>query len=79
LELGDLPEAKDAAQEVHILTESAGFSPLLAPALRNLGTIAHRQGDPSTARQLWQQALAIFETIESPHAETVRGWLNDNE
>ena len=31
------------------------------------------------ARDLWEQALAIYEAIEDPNAERVRGWLAELE
>ena len=33
--------------------------------------------NPQKAKELWEEALAIFEKIGSPHANTVRLWLND--
>ena len=45
--------------------------------LANLGIAYKNLGDPARARELWTQALAIFEAIESPHAATVRGWLEE--
>ncbi len=44
--------------------------------LANMGMAYHRLGDNERARRLWQEALAIFEEIKSPHAQTVRGWLD---
>lgn len=46
-----------------------------ANALGNLGSAHEILGDPARAYDLWTQALAIFEAIEDPNAETVRGWL----
>jgi len=43
--------------------------------LANLGLLARDQGDAARARDLWQQALRIYEAIEDPNAERVRGWL----
>jgi tetratricopeptide (TPR) repeat protein len=43
--------------------------------LANLGNAYKILGDPARARECWTQALAIFEAIEDPNAEKVRGWL----
>ncbi len=75
LALDDLPAAHVAATEVRTLAEPVGYRPHLAPALSNLGTIAHRQGDDSAARRLWQQALEIFDEIRSPQAAIVHTLL----
>ena len=45
--------------------------------LVNLGVLAKGQGELARARQLWEQALDIFESIEDPNAEQVRGWLDE--
>lgn len=41
--------------------------------LGNLGLAYSDLGEVEQARTCWQQSLAIFEQIQSPHAETVRG------
>ena len=46
-------------------------------ALANLGLLAEGQGELAHARELWEQALRIFEAIEDPNAERVRGWLKE--
>jgi len=46
-------------------------------ALGNLGLIYRNQGDTACARDYWTRALAIFEAIEDPNAELVRGLLAD--
>jgi tetratricopeptide (TPR) repeat protein len=43
--------------------------------LANLGLAYADLRDTVRARELWQEALRIFEAIESPHTETVRRWL----
>ena len=43
--------------------------------LANMGLLVEEQGDPSRARELWEQALRIYEAIQDPNAERVRGWL----
>jgi len=43
--------------------------------LGNLGLIYRNQGDTACARDYWTRALAIFEAIQDPNAERVRGWL----
>ena len=40
-----------------------------------LGQIAELEGDYVTAVRLWAAALATFEALHSPHADTVRGWF----
>ena len=41
----------------------------------NLGMAYKNLDDLVRARQLWEQALKIYEAIEDPNAERVRGWL----
>jgi tetratricopeptide (TPR) repeat protein len=45
--------------------------------LGNLGIIYKQQNRIEDARQVWQQALSLFEQIMSPHAATLRRWLED--
>jgi len=48
-------------------------------AFVNLG-LAHKDlGGQDRACELWTQALAIYEAIENPNAERVRGWLAELE
>jgi tetratricopeptide (TPR) repeat protein len=44
-------------------------------ALANLGWARKRLGDLTEARRLWQEALAIYQAIESPEAKKVQEWL----
>jgi tetratricopeptide (TPR) repeat protein len=49
-----------------------------AAALTMLGQLlANEKGDFVTALEYLQQSLEIFQRIQSPHAETVRGFIND--
>ena len=34
-------------------------------------------GQLQRARALWREALEIYEAVESPYAERVRGWLGE--
>ena len=43
--------------------------------LANRGLVARQQGHPARARELWEQALRIFEAIQDPNAVWVRNWL----
>ena len=45
--------------------------------LANLGLLVKGQGDLARARQLWEQALEIYEAIEDPNAKRVRGCLDE--
>jgi tetratricopeptide (TPR) repeat protein len=44
-------------------------------ALANMGLAYEKLENPGRARDLWQQALAIYEAIEDPAAARVREWL----
>jgi hypothetical protein len=46
-----------------------------ANASFNLALAFETLGDPATARGHMQQALALFESMESLHAEKARAWL----
>ena len=47
-------------------------------ALVSLGyLLAYKKGDFVTALEYLHQSLEIFQLIESPHAETVKGFIND--
>ena len=37
--------------------------------------LIEKLGDRTKAREMWEKALAIYEAIEDPRAERVRGWL----
>jgi len=43
--------------------------------LGNLGLAYAALGDLVRARELWEQALKIYEATEDPRAKQVRGWL----
>jgi hypothetical protein len=43
--------------------------------IARLDLLARDQGNAARARDLWQQALRIYEAIEDPNAGRVRGWL----
>jgi tetratricopeptide (TPR) repeat protein len=45
--------------------------------LSNLGDAYSALGEKKKARELFQDALVIFEAMESPNAEKVRGWLKE--
>ena len=45
--------------------------------LANMGLLVKGQGDLARARQLWEQALKIYESIEDSNAKRVRGWLDE--
>jgi hypothetical protein len=51
------------------------FSQSGAGAARAGAAGAETLGDPARPRECWTQALALFEAIEDPNAETVRRWL----
>jgi hypothetical protein len=44
-------------------------------ALANMGLAHKKLGALTEARRLWQEALAIYQAIESPEARKVQGWL----
>ena len=45
--------------------------------LANMRQAYKRLRDVTRARELWEEALHIYEEIEDPHAEWVRGWLRE--
>jgi tetratricopeptide (TPR) repeat protein len=66
--IGSFEQALEIARQI-------GHRQLEASTLANLGLLAREQSDAARARDLWQQALRIYEAIEDPNAERVRGWL----
>jgi tetratricopeptide (TPR) repeat protein len=50
-------------------------APLQAEILTHLGEARHAAGELPQARQAWQQALAIYDTIQHPGADKVRAKL----
>jgi hypothetical protein len=51
------------------------FIAFLVSAGQFIARLTRDRGDAARARDLWQQALRIYEAIEDPNAERVRGWL----
>ena len=47
-----------------------------ATAHTNIGTGLERLGDPAAAAASWEKALAIYESLGSPSAESIRRWLD---
>jgi tetratricopeptide (TPR) repeat protein len=46
-----------------------------AATLSSIGYVYLALSQIEQARQYWQQALALFEAVQSPHAGSVRQWL----
>ncbi len=46
-------------------------------ALANMGMSYKIVGEKNKARSVWQEALHIFNVIESPHTKTIEGWLDE--
>jgi tetratricopeptide (TPR) repeat protein len=72
LAVGDLGTARAAAIRGRDGMRTLGSAFEQAQALVVLGRIAHRGGDPDTARRDWTEALHIYEAVQSPRAEALR-------
>jgi tetratricopeptide (TPR) repeat protein len=75
LDLGALQKAMAYQEQSLSIFRQIGNRHGEAIALTNLGRIAERQKNLALTRELWEEALGIYEAIEDPRAEVVRGWL----
>jgi LuxR family transcriptional regulator, maltose regulon positive regulatory protein len=69
--LSDCERARGALTELHALVAQVGTDPLRASALGAEGAIEARDGDPETARQLYQDAVDMHHRSGAPF-ETAR-------
>ena len=75
---GKIEEAIALYQQSLEIHESIGDVQTKAATLAALGRLlAYQKGDFVTALDYLQQSLEIFERIQSPNAERVRGFIND--
>jgi len=74
--LGDARRAIEYYEQALTIARDIGHRQLEGNTLANMGLLARGQGDLARARMLWEQALDIYEAIEDPTAERVRGWLD---
>jgi len=74
-DLGETRRAIEYHEQALTLAREIGHRQLEGNTLNNLGMLAKEQGDLARARQLLEQALEIYEAIEAPAAERVRGRL----
>lgn len=73
--LGDVGEATACYERAVSVFAAAGMRSEVAELLIRLGGIWHQAGEPSRARQAWQEALGICEEEDLPHASHVRARL----
>jgi tetratricopeptide (TPR) repeat protein len=71
-QLGDYVQAASCFQEAVRLFGEFGDRCGQASALAHLGDARFAVGSPETAREAWQQALAILDDLRHPDAEPVR-------
>ena len=69
-------EAADCYQRALGIARAGGHRYLEAMVLTHLGDTRHAAGNLPQARQAWQEALAIFEDMQHPSADQVRGKLD---
>ena len=72
---GDYAAARRFYQQSVEIKEALGDRAGVAISTGQLGSIAELEGEYVTAVRLWAVALATFEALHSPHADTVRGWF----
>jgi tetratricopeptide (TPR) repeat protein len=73
--LGNLAEAAACYQRALSLFRESGARFDEAATLTRLGDARHAAGEQVQARQAWQQALAILEDLQHPHAAQARAKL----
>jgi DNA-binding SARP family transcriptional activator/tetratricopeptide (TPR) repeat protein len=73
--LGHVAEAIGCYQHGLALYREAGDRVNEADTLTHLGDAQHDAGSPSQAQATWRQALDIFEDLDHPDADTIRGKL----
>ena len=75
--LGRLTQAAACYQQALSLFTELGNRYNQAEVLDRLGDTHHAAGDQRRAQEVWRQALAIFDDLNSPYADKVRGKVGD--
>jgi len=75
--LGEVRQAIAYHEQALVIAREIGDRRGEGNALANMGLAHEKLGDMKRAGELWRAALAIYEQIESPMAERVRGWLGE--
>jgi tetratricopeptide (TPR) repeat protein/transcriptional regulator with XRE-family HTH domain len=73
--LGRYSQAVGCYEQALPLLRRAGARYFEADTLTHLGDTYQAAGDPDSARGAWQQALSVFDELQHPDAEAVRGRL----
>ena len=73
--LGNLDAAATCYRRALALCRESGARYVEAVITTHLGDVYHAAGEPSQARDAWQQALSIFEELGDPGADKVRAKL----
>lgn len=77
--LGQISKAIECYERSLIIRKEVGDRRGEAIDLNNLGHLHKEQSNNSQARQYLEQALEIFQEIQSPHADTSRHLLAELE
>ena len=76
--LGDYRKAIDYCEQYLAISREIGDRSGEGISLGNLGNTYRSLGEIEKACGLWKEALVIFEAIESPNANVVRQWIEEN-
>ncbi len=76
--LGEYRRAIDYHEQFLAIAREIGDRSGEGSSLGSLGNVYDSLGEVEKACGLWKEALAIFEAIESPTANVVRQWIEEN-
>jgi len=77
--LGQIEQAMACHRRALIIAREVEYPYQEGVSLSNLGKAYHQLGETGQAIDYWQQALRIFEAIQSSDADLVRRWLDEGQ
>ena len=73
---GELDKAIEFQQKALTIDENMGNKQGMAEDYANLGLVYQQKGNKAEAKRYWQQSIELYNTLGSPMAKTVQGWLD---
>lgn len=75
--LGELQNAIDCYEQALSISREIGYPMGQGESLKNLGVVYMSIERKKIACEFWMEALEIYEAVESPNANTIRRWINE--